>query len=171
MHMYKPAEQQTEIRRGNLYWITSLKAPGEKPRPATWMLRNEHNPYSPYWRGLEIEAVKGEDPSTKVFRAAGTVLGIHPRFIEHVDTLQPEDHPGITQTTFVYTACGKAPNDPNKRVLPKPIVGLTLGIFALDAMPLDEMRPADAALIPDILQDAYTRGMGPLCMEYRIEQR
>lgn len=165
-HVHIPeAEEQTDVRRASLYWITSMGT-NKAPRLAAWLLRSEHNPYNPGWRGVEIEARPGEDPASKIFHATETTLGIAPRYVDLVGVLQPGDHPDINHTTFVYTGFDRAPNDPNTRTLPKPVVGLALGMFALDGLPASEMRASDAALIPDMLAAAVERGMSPYRVEY-----
>lgn len=160
------AEQQTDIRHASLFWITGLRNPDQSNRMAAWLLRSPHNPDNPNWRGVRAQAKEGEDPSEKVFYAAGRALGIYPRYVDLVGVIQPGDHPNIKHTTFVYTGFDHAPTDPNPRLLPKPVVGLTLGAFPLNEMPLDEMHPAEAALVPGMLAAAVESGMSPYSMEY-----
>ena len=171
--MYRPAyaripaaEEQTDMRKSTLYWITQLEPPGGEPRWATWMVRSPHNPDNPYWGGVEVDAIVDESPNTKVAFAAGKILGIMPRFTDLVAVWQPRDHPAIEHTTFVHTAAGRAPGDPNKLTLPRPVLGVQLGIFPLDELPLDEMRPHEAALLPEVLTTAVQIGLSEFRAEY-----
>lgn len=149
-------EAQTELRKSWGFWIGSLVQPSsDEPRWATWLLRSPHNPANPHWRGVQVDAPAGTMPSTEVVWAASRALNILPRFVDNVAVLQPGDLSGVRHTTFVHTFNGQAIRP---AVLPQPVPGVELGLFALDDLP-EDMDPGNREWLGRILPEAIKQGM------------
>lgn len=161
------AESQTDVSDSQLFWLTELKSLGGRPpRVGTWLVRSPSNPANPHWRGVETTAVRGENPSLKIFKAVAKLIGMAPHYFDLAAVLQPDDHPDIERTTYVYIGAGRVPGDYERQPLPRPIVGLHLGVFAVGELPLEDMRPEHRDLLPGLLAQKAEHGFSPNVIEF-----
>ncbi len=168
--MVPAAEDQTDMRRGMLFWLNYAGAdipefvshtPADRQRNyiGTWLVRSA---VSPAWHPVECDVPEGTGPERALLNECIAVLGMPPKFTDTLDYLQPGDVPGVNHTTFVLAATGPG--------LPRPeLPGVELGYFPVNNLPEADLDPRLQGWLSPLLTAAGEAGMSRERIEYFLD--